>query len=204
VQSLPSRAQSSWHTFRTPSKLASPPLGRGALTDSKSDPFLRPIHGGGAKVAYASSARQGPEGDEPICAELGSVTRLLNVTSTTLLGVPSNFGASTKVFGPRGLLSPYEHRGDPELYLHSSGSTFWFASNKSRDGPRTITSRSLSYRSKWRMPYEMGPKLVPAGAPQACCRKSADPSFARISRAWRTRKRQLVLGGSQEDRCAAD
>lgn len=43
------------------------------------------------------------------------------VTSTTLLGVPSKSAANKKVLAPRGLFTPFEQRGDPELYLQYRG-----------------------------------------------------------------------------------
>jgi hypothetical protein len=54
-------------------------------------------------------------------ASTGKISGLSKVTSTTWLGVPENSKAGRKVFGPLGLFAPFEHRGEPELYLQNLG-----------------------------------------------------------------------------------
>jgi hypothetical protein len=68
------------------------------------------------------AGRQGPFGWSPTFTSGGTIRDVSNVTSTTPLGFPGKVAAETKVFGPLGLFSPFEHLGDPELYLQNLGS----------------------------------------------------------------------------------
>ena len=64
---------------------------------------------------HYSSVFHGPDTWLPNCVVGGNMSSTSNVTSTTLLGVSWKSTADKNVLGPRGLLFPYEHRGDPEL-----------------------------------------------------------------------------------------
>ncbi len=104
------------------------------------------------KLSFYHNDLQGPSGVGPHCASGGNAITCSNVTSTTLLGVSGKSGANKNVSGPRGLRFPFEHRGEPELYLQKRGATPELAASNASNRMRMITGFSFWYLSKCRMP----------------------------------------------------